>query len=132
MAAANSRSLRRWTLCGCGLRLSASGLRGSGVATLLASLSLVLLALQPAYGVPLTGRQHDEGPVLEVPSKQGAGAGKDHIFDPSTQMSDSHQVVQIPQQFLGCWQGEVSTENLTMMEVCKPPIVSRWFTNNND
>ncbi len=117
-------------MSGCGQRLSASGLRGSGVTILFASVSLVLLSQHPAYGVPLTGRQHDEGPVLEVPSKQGAGAGKDHIFDPSNQMRDSHQVVQIPQQFLGCWQGEVSTGDLTMMEVFTHPIIGRWLTKH--
>ncbi len=100
---------------------------------LLASLALCLstsvsaaptISSQSGVGSQLNSTNRKQGGgTLELPST----TTNQHSTDNGTR---SGQVAQIPQRFLGCWEGQVSEANLTDLDVFSRPILGRWLTKN--
>ncbi len=85
----------------------------------------MLVALLPALAAPMPGRQHGQGPVLEVPSNRYQQGNDDTIEIPAQRL-----VVQIPERFAGCWHGQVSESDLTLMRMLAKPLLGGWLTKS--
>ena len=86
---------------------------------------MLLTPVWPAFAGPLPGRQHDQGSVLEVPSNRDQQSNGDTFELPAQRL-----VVQIPQRFAGCWRGQVSESDLTLMRMLAKPPFGGWLTKH--
>lgn len=86
---------------------------------------MLVTLIWPAFAQPLPGRQHNRGSVLEVPSNRDQQSNDDTIELPAQRL-----VVQIPERFAGCWHGQVSESDLTLMRMLAKPLLGGWLTKH--
>jgi len=91
--------------------------------TKLVCFTVTLLTSLAVRAEPVLRNQNASNQTLEIPqtSKQSGQHSLGAVAPKS-------QVVEIPQRFLGCWRGEVHTENLLGIEMLSPPPISGWLT----
>ncbi len=87
--------------------------------------AMLMASVWSAVAAPMPGRQHDQGPVLEVPSDRYQ-QGNDNTIEIPTQ----RLIVQIPERFAGCWHGQVSESDLTLMRMLSEPLLGGWLTKH--
>lgn len=62
---------------------------------------------------------------MEVPSNRDQQSNGGTVELPA-----QHPVLQIPQQFAGCWLGQVSESDLTLMQMLAKPLIGGWLTKH--
>ncbi len=94
--------------------------------TIAAAICVTLVASAwPALAETMPVRQHDQGSVLEVPSNRYQQSN-----DSTIELPVQRLVVQIPERFAGCWRGQVSESDLTLMRMLAKPLVGGWLTKS--
>jgi len=92
------------------------------------SLCVILLVgaiASPSFAGPLVGRQSDRISFLELPSNKGL-----HSDNDTAEIPGAIAAVEIPQRFAGCWLGQVSESDLTLIQILAKPVLSGWLTKH--
>ncbi len=92
------------------------------------SICVIVLAgaiASPSFAGPLVGRQSERISFLELPSNNGL-----HTDNDTAEIPGAVAAVEIPRRFAGCWLGQVSESNLTLIKILAKPGLSGWLTKH--